>query len=133
RKTIDSRGAKTYQFTLKIGSSISLRQIDLSQPGGEYCVNLAQAGLCPEVRRTATAMKPEQWQRLKDLFEAALQQEPGHRRQFLEQVCGDDIELYEEVVSLLASYEQAGSFIAAPAIEDAAHLLFDEASGPHCG
>jgi len=78
-------------------------------------------------------MKPEQWQRLKDLFEAALQQEPGHRRQFLEQVCGDDIELYEEVVSLLASYEQAGGFIAAPAIEDAAHLLFDEASGPHCG
>ena len=78
-------------------------------------------------------MNSEQWQRVKELFDAALQYDPGQRRGFLEQVCGDDTELYEEVDSLLASFEKAGSFIVAPAVEDAAHLLFDEASGPHCG
>src|SRR5215475_12260839 len=75
-------------------------------------------------------MTPERWQKVKELFEAALRHEPGERRRFLERTCGDDVELLEEVASLLTSHEQAGSFIAAEAIEDAAHLLIDEASGP---
>ena len=78
-------------------------------------------------------MNPEWWQKVKDVFEAALQHEPRERLRFLEQVCGDDVELLEEVASLLASYEQAGSFIAAGAIEDAANLLIDGASKLHRG
>jgi serine/threonine protein kinase len=76
-------------------------------------------------------MNPERWQLVKEVFEAALQHEPSERIHFLEQVCGDDIELLEEVASLLASYEQAGSYLAADAIEDAANLLIDGASKPH--
>ena len=76
-------------------------------------------------------MNSERWQKVKEVFDAALQHEPRERLQFLEQVCGDDVELLEEVASLLASYEQAGSFIAADAIEDAANLLIDGASKPH--
>ena len=60
---------------------------------------------------------------VKEVFEAALQHEPRERLQFLEQACGDDFELLEEVASLLVSYEQAGSFIAAGAIEDATAAL----------
>jgi serine/threonine protein kinase len=78
-------------------------------------------------------MKPEQWQKVKDVFDAALKYEPVERLRFLERVCGDDVELREEVASLLASHEQAGSFIAAGAIEDAAHLLIDGASEAHHG
>src|SRR5262249_3107766 len=78
-------------------------------------------------------MKSERWQKLKELFDAALKYEPRERRRFLEQACGDDAELLEEVASLLASYEEAGSFIAAEAIEDAAHLLIDDASGTRRG
>jgi serine/threonine protein kinase len=78
-------------------------------------------------------MNPERWQMVKDVFEAALQHEPSERLHFLEQVCGDDIELLEEVASLLASYEQAGSYLAADAIEDAANLLTDGSSKPHRG
>ncbi|MGH9753464.1 MAG: protein kinase domain-containing protein [Blastocatellia bacterium] len=74
-------------------------------------------------------MEPERWQKVKELFDAALQCEPRERRSLLEQTCGDDAELLEEVASLLASYEEAGSFIAHDAIEDAANLLFDGASG----
>jgi serine/threonine protein kinase len=76
-------------------------------------------------------MNPERWQLVKEVFEAALQHEPSERIHFLEQVCGDDIELLEEVASLLASYEQAGSYLAADAIEDAANLLIDGASKLH--
>ena len=68
---------------------------------------------------------------VKEVFEAALRHEPSERLHFLEQVCGDDVELLEEVASLLASYEQAGSYLAADAIEDAANLLTDGASKPH--
>ena len=76
-------------------------------------------------------MNPERWQMVKEVFEAALQHEPSERLHFLEHVCGGDVELLKEVASLLASYEQAGSFIAADAIEDAANLLIDGASKPH--
>ncbi len=76
-------------------------------------------------------MEPERWQKVKEWFDAALQCEPHERHRFLERVCGDDIELREEIASLLASHEQAASFIAAHAIEDAAHLLVGGASGPH--
>jgi serine/threonine protein kinase len=78
-------------------------------------------------------MNPEQWEKVKELFDAALRYEPGERRRFLEQACSDGGELIEEVVSLLASHEEAGSFIAGDAIEDAAHLLIDGAAEPHCG
>lgn len=71
-------------------------------------------------------MNPEQWEKVKELFDAALQCEPGERLRFLERICGDDIELREELASLLASHEAAGSFISAAAIEDVAHLLIDD-------
>src|SRR5919106_339443 len=76
-------------------------------------------------------MNPEQWEKVKELFDAALQCEPGRRLRFLEQACGSDVELRDEIASLLASHEEAGSFIAGDAIEDAAPLLIDGASGTH--
>ncbi|HEY8459649.1 MAG TPA: protein kinase [Blastocatellia bacterium] len=70
---------------------------------------------------------------VKELFDAALQCEPRERLRFLDRVCGDGVELREEVASLLAAYEEAGSFIAAHAVEDAAHLLLDGAPGARRG
>jgi serine/threonine protein kinase len=78
-------------------------------------------------------MNPERWEKVKELFDAALQCEPGERRRFLERICGDDIELREEVASLLASHEEAGSFITADAIEDAAHLLMEDGAETYRG
>ncbi len=66
---------------------------------------------------------------MKELFDAALQREPRERRHFLEQTCDDDVELLEEVASLLASYNEAGGFISGHAIEDAADALLDGESG----
>ncbi|HEX5081682.1 MAG TPA: protein kinase [Blastocatellia bacterium] len=70
---------------------------------------------------------------MKELFGAALQYELGERLRFLEQACGDDVQLRDEVASLLASHEEAGSFIAGDVIEDAAPLFIAGALESHSG
>src|SRR5687768_757091 len=53
-------------------------------------------------------MNPDRWARVKEVVNAALDLEPGERQSYLEQTCGPDTALREEVDSLLASYEEAG-------------------------
>ncbi len=65
-------------------------------------------------------MSPERWQEVQEVFRAALVHAPNAREPFLEDRCGDDSDLRREVTSLLASHEQAGSFLDAPAIAVAA-------------
>ncbi|MGA9996168.1 MAG: serine/threonine-protein kinase [Pyrinomonadaceae bacterium] len=71
-------------------------------------------------------MQPERWQQVKQLFNSSLERAPDERAQFLEEVCASDDALLKDVLHLLASHEQAGSFIEAPAFEIAAELLTDE-------
>jgi eukaryotic-like serine/threonine-protein kinase len=52
-------------------------------------------------------MTPEQWHRVKEVFEAALEHAPEQRSAFLGQACDGDDLLCNEVKSLLSSYEQA--------------------------
>jgi Tol biopolymer transport system component/predicted Ser/Thr protein kinase len=71
-------------------------------------------------------MKPERWQQISTLFQAALQREPAQQAIFLDEACAGDSSLRTEVESLIASHEQVGNFIEAPAIEVAAPLLVDD-------
>jgi hypothetical protein len=43
----------------------------------------------------------ERWQRIKDVFQAALERPAAERAAFLGKACGDDSELRREVESLL--------------------------------
>jgi eukaryotic-like serine/threonine-protein kinase len=52
--------------------------------------------------------KTGQWERIKEVFDAALQCEPGERDAFLASTCGPDNSLREEVKSLLAAYVDSG-------------------------
>lgn len=53
-----------------------------------------------------------QWNRLEELFHAALELDPAQRATFLHEACGDDVGLREEIESLLAfSGESADSLI----------------------
>ena len=54
-------------------------------------------------------MDPDRWQRTKELFGSALAREPADRSAFLAQVCGGDETLRQEVESLLAAHEEAGT------------------------
>jgi serine/threonine protein kinase/tetratricopeptide (TPR) repeat protein len=82
-------------------------------------------------------MTPERWQRINEMFHAALILDGGERRAFLvAQSAGDDA-LRAKVAALLASHEQADGFIQGDVFGDAAQLLVeDEAEamiGQHVG
>jgi eukaryotic-like serine/threonine-protein kinase len=47
-------------------------------------------------------LSPDRWQRLKEVFEAALQVDPPRRADFLEEACRADPELKKEAVELLS-------------------------------
>ncbi|MBV8632558.1 MAG: serine/threonine protein kinase, partial [Silvibacterium sp.] len=53
---------------------------------------------------------PSQRERLKDLFDAALELKPEDRAAFLDRECNGDAELREELDVLLAADANAGSF-----------------------
>jgi serine/threonine-protein kinase len=58
---------------------------------------------------------PPAWGRVKALIEAALERAPDDRGPFVRQQCGTDRALRDEVETLLAAMEQAGSFGERPA------------------
>ena len=70
-------------------------------------------------------MTPEQWEKTKELVEAGLDHEGNARARFLDEACAGDPSLRAEVSELIASYEQAGSFMAAPAV-DAATIMAED-------
>jgi len=49
------------------------------------------------------------WQHAQQLFDAALQQPPAKRQEFLEQACGSNQDLRREVESLLAAHDESSS------------------------
>ncbi len=70
---------------------------------------------------------PEKWEAVKELFEAALEEDSEHRSPFLKERC-PDASLRAEVERLLAEYDQAGGFLSTPALGDLA--LESEAEAP---
>ena len=63
-------------------------------------------------------MKPQQWERLKNVFQNALEQPADARRAWLAEHCADDRTLLQEAEALLATHETAGSFLEEPARVD---------------
>src|SRR5215472_6391582 len=57
----------------------------------------------------------ENWERIKALFEAALQQPPAKRASFLARLCLEP-ELRAQVEKLLADHDEAGSFLSDPVL-----------------
>ncbi|HEY8225789.1 MAG TPA: protein kinase [Pyrinomonadaceae bacterium] len=55
-------------------------------------------------------MTPERFQQISELYQAALKRAPEKRAVFLQQSCGEDRDMRQEVESLLASEESAEAF-----------------------
>lgn len=68
-------------------------------------------------------MKPDRWQKIDELFEAALEREPRERAAFLDKACGSDQQLRREVEKLLRIDEQATEFIQSDVFGVAAKLI----------
>ena len=73
-------------------------------------------------------MKPEQWLRAEDLFHAALRRPPEARKSFLDEACGDAVELRRQIEMLISKDEQAGTFLERPALMDVTAVLGRRAS-----
>ena len=59
----------------------------------------------------------DRWNRVKELFHAALGREPRDRPAFLRNACGDDRALQTEVESLLDAHQRAASFGERPPVD----------------
>jgi serine/threonine protein kinase len=71
-------------------------------------------------------MTPERWQQINELYHNAVELDASGQATFLNQACAGDAELRDEVESLIASHDQAGSFISEPALKVAAKDLAED-------
>jgi serine/threonine protein kinase/Tol biopolymer transport system component len=67
----------------------------------------------------------ERWQRIKDLFNLALNQPTVERTKFVSDACAGDESLRQEVESLISAHEEEDNFLDAPAHELAAEMFSD--------
>ena len=56
-------------------------------------------------------MAPQRWQRIQEIFHAALERDPPERAAVLDRLCEGDSTLRAEVASLLAGHQRAPSFL----------------------
>ena len=68
-------------------------------------------------------MTPEQWERVKSVFQSALERTSAERQAFLGEACSGDPMLQAEVESLLVSHERAGTFIQEPLLPPPRRLV----------
>jgi len=63
-------------------------------------------------------LTPEAWQRVREVLDRAIELDPADRAKYLDETCGGDRELRQEVESLMASFERAGdTFLEGRAID----------------
>ncbi|MBI3474270.1 MAG: protein kinase [Acidobacteria bacterium] len=75
-------------------------------------------------------MRPEDWQKIKQIFDAALALSPPQRGAYLDKACSGDTKLRGEVESLLRSHQVADQFLEQPAAEG---LAATESGGSRIG
>ncbi len=73
-------------------------------------------------------MERDRWQEIERLYHAALERPESQRGAFLEEACGGDSALRDEVESLLAEGGHGASIIDSPAVEVAAKALAEDDS-----
>jgi len=71
-------------------------------------------------------MTQDQWQRVRDLFERALESEPRDLGAWLDREAGHDAVVRAEAASLLRHHSAAGSFLVQPVTESVPQLLTED-------
>ena len=70
----------------------------------------------------------DRWQQIKKVFHSARARTTAERSDFLDEACGDDVSMREEVDALLTADADNDGFLSSPAYEFAAGMLASEAS-----
>jgi len=74
-------------------------------------------------------MTPERWEKIDQIFHAALQLGPDERAAFVDKNCRGDGNLRRQIHDLLAAHEESRSFIEIPAADVAASLIAEDDAG----
>ena len=78
-------------------------------------------------------MSSQRWERLNEIFHAAVALPARERTSFLENACAEDMGLRAEVEELIAAHERAGGFIETPAFAGAGAWLEEDIRAPVAG
>jgi|GEM_PF-678548 len=78
-------------------------------------------------------MTPEQWQRVEDVLQRALDCPPAERAAFLDEACRGDDDLKREATELAQAFDSAGDFIEQPAIAQDARVLVNDSTDINVG
>lgn len=70
-------------------------------------------------------MPDQYWEKLKDIFHAAVALPPNERAAYLHEACNGNLSLRAAVESLLDSHEATSNFVDTPAYQAAAEMLID--------
>lgn len=73
---------------------------------------------------------PVDWQRLRDGYEAALQHAPERRAAFVDDFCGNQIELKRELESLLRAHQATGSLLSGTTVSHLSPVSYEEPVPP---
>ena len=73
-------------------------------------------------------MTSERWQRVEQLYHAALDRDASQRAAFLDGACAGDESIRQEVESLLAQEQRPEGILAPPALEAAAKVMAEDAA-----
>jgi eukaryotic-like serine/threonine-protein kinase len=72
-----------------------------------------------------------EWERIKELFAAALEREPGQRDAFVKEACGDNVSLREEVQSLLEAHDSVSVLWQQPFLHQFGENIEGRSIGPY--
>jgi serine/threonine protein kinase/tetratricopeptide (TPR) repeat protein len=84
-------------------------------------------------RDSAPGAATQYWERLNEIFHAALARPAGERSGFLDTACPEDPGLRAEVEQMISAHERAAGFIEGPAIAHAGTWLDDESPASAAG
>jgi serine/threonine protein kinase len=84
-------------------------------------------------QKVSETMDARRWKQVNDLLDAALTLPASVRETYLQEQCGDDAALLQEVESLLRANDDANSFLEEPAKDYAATLLDNSSQDPLLG
>lgn len=71
-------------------------------------------------------MADENWQKVREIFDVALQKEPLARQDYILQSCGEDKNLLVDIESLFSTFDELDGFMEKPAVEEFAGVMETE-------
>src|SRR5262249_49791942 len=91
----------------------------LNEAGGSHALGCSVRFPRSKPPTGGSIVSPERWHRVNELFEAAAVIGPASRAGFLDQACGSDVELRDQVAQLLANDARAAQFLHHPTRQSA--------------